>query len=306
MAVPKGAELTPERVSLGRQLFFDKRLSKDGAAACNTCHAPDPTGGPRSTDAGAVPLARDPLPLHNVGYLQALFWDGRAGDLEAAIREEWRAQLGVEPGAAAERTERIARVPGYGAQFERAFGAKKVSEEMIVAALAAYLRSLTCGDTPYDRFKAGDAAALTLQQQKGLELFEGKGGCSSCHAAPFFSDAYGENVRYHNVGIGLQGVPRERADQGRKAVTNDQADFAAFRTPTLRGLARSGPYFHDGSAPTIDAAVMRMAPAPEKPQAGKKPGGSALEPYELQAIIDLMPAFDCRSEMVRPPLPPDP
>src|SRR5262249_53018969 len=130
----------------------------------------------------------------------------------------------------------------------------------IAQALASYQRTLFCGDTAWDRFMAGEDSALTTEQKQGWELFKGKAACNACHVPPFFSDAYlSPEGAFHNNGIGLEGKKEADVDVGRMKVTENPADWASFKTPSLRNVKQSPPYFHNGAMAKLEDAVRFMA-----------------------------------------------
>src|SRR5690606_25087222 len=127
--------------------------------------------------------------------------------------------------------------------------------DTIAKAVAAYERTLFCADTAWDKFSAGDKSAMTSEQQEGWKLFVGKAACNSCHTPPMFSDAYTSmDGAFHNTGIGVKGKKKEEVDSGRKKVSKSDTDWAAMKTPSLRNVSKSAPYFHDGSAKTLEEA----------------------------------------------------
>ena len=195
MPVPAWNPQTPDKIELGKLLFFDKRLSADNTMACATCH--DPTRGwsdglARCDGCGG----RNTTSLFNSGYEEFPAWDGFAASLE----EHNGGALTFPPFAdgadkVAELVKELAEVPEYRQRFGRIFGGE-ISETTIARALAAFERSLLTFNSPYDRFQAGDKAALTKEQQEGMALFNGKAGCSACHAPPLFTDN-----RFHALGV---------------------------------------------------------------------------------------------------------
>ncbi len=215
--VPDGNPLTPETIALGRKLFFDKRLSKDNSIACATCHDPKRAFTdelPRAKGInGQIGPRRSPRIL-NRAWGKSFFWDGRSPTLEDQV---------VQP---------IANPIEMGLPLDEAVARLGISETTLRRALASYVRTILAGNSPYDRFLAGDRAALTGQQQKGLQLFRGKAGCISCHLGPNLTDE-----ELHQTGAGL-------LDSGKP-----------FKTPSLRQIAEAAPYFHDGSAPTLETVI---------------------------------------------------
>jgi cytochrome c peroxidase len=186
----------------------------------------------------------------NAAYMPVMFWDGRAASLEeqALGPIENPIEMGHKMGV---MLADLKTVPEYQKRFEAVFGPDSINKENVGKAIAAFERTVLSGNSPYDRFKAGDASALTAEQKRGHDLFMGKAACNDCHEAPVFS-----NGKYYNAGVG-SGKPD--ADPGRKKVTNADADLGKFRVPHLRNAAETGPWFHDGSATKLEDAVKLMA-----------------------------------------------
>jgi cytochrome c peroxidase len=238
---------TPERVALGRLLFFDPRLSASGAS-CATCHRPElgwADGATRSpTAAGRENLRHTPA-LWNVGYAREWYWDGSMPTLEALVLSNWKGQLAVVP---EERAATLGEIPAYRAHFARAFGDDSTSggptATRAAEALAAFLRTLNNGDAPWDRHEAGERTAVSAAAIAGARIFNARAGCASCHVPPLYRDG-GFHAR----------LPANDLDPGRMRATADPADRGAFRTPGLRGAAFTAPYFHDGRAATLEAAI---------------------------------------------------
>jgi cytochrome c peroxidase len=240
---------TPARVALGRSLFFDTRLSADGSIACATCHDPARAfSDGRAASVGVFGRAgpRSAPALINRGYGGAFFWDGRAASLEAQVLQPIDNPLELGSG----RDQVVARL-GSIDEYRRAFSAAfdgPVTSDTLARALAGYVRSILSGNSRADRFASGDSHALTAEEREGLRVFRGKGNCTACHAGPLFSDE-----RFHNTGIAWRtGIP---SDDGRFAVTGRPADRGAFKTPTLREVARTAPYMHDGSVATLGEVI---------------------------------------------------
>ncbi len=249
MPTPSDNPLTAERTALGRKLFFDKRLSADSSVSCASCHEPELGFTDREPLAVGVReqrgTRRTPR-LINRGYGQIFFWDGRALSLEEQVLQPIKNPIEMDL-PLTEAVSRVAADPEYAASFREAFDAGP-SQETIAKALAGYVRTIVSGGSPYDRYVAGDANALTAQQKRGLELFRGKAACAVCHLGPNLTDE-----EFHNTGVGWKdGKP---ADLGRAEVTGHPADRGAFKTPTLREAALSGPYMHDGSLATLEDVI---------------------------------------------------
>jgi cytochrome c peroxidase len=247
---PAGDPPTAARIELGRALFFDPRLSRDGTVACASCHDPahgfaDPR--PRSRGVGGAESARHAPAAVNRLFAGAQFWDGRAADLESQLRfpllePHEMAMPSTDAVAAA-----VAGVSGYARLFAAAYGDPRIDFARIARALAAYERTLVSGDSPFDRFAAGHASALSPAAQRGLTAFRGRGHCATCHLGPNFTDE-----RFHNTGVGMD---QPSPDLGRWTVTQRDEDRGAFKTPTLRNVAQTAPYMHDGSLATLADVV---------------------------------------------------
>jgi cytochrome c peroxidase len=251
LPVPADNPLTSSRVALGRRLFFEQRLSRDGSVACASCHAPNRAftdGRERPLGVGGVPGRRNAPTLVNRAYGRSFFWDGRAASLE-----EQALQPMVSPremgNTHQEIVRRLARDPGYRRDFQRAFGIAGVTIERVAQAIAAFERTLVAGNSAFDRFATlGDPTALSPEARRGLELFGGKARCTVCHEPPLFTDE-----RFHNTGVAWRSAPP--SDSGRYAVTVQTEDIGAFKTPTLREVALTAPYMHDGSVATLEEVV---------------------------------------------------
>lgn len=304
--VPQDNPLTPEKVELGRLLFFDKRLSSDGALACASCHTIERgTGGrePLAVGAQGKPLGRHAPVLWNAAFLPALGWDGAAASLEEQTRLMWAGDaLGVGEEKLAEKAASLSAIEGYRTLFEKAFPGQGATAETVVQALASYQRSLVCKDTAYDRYVKGDQKALTETQKKGLELFSSKAACAACHTPPFFTiAAMTPTGTYFNVGVGFQGKKEEEVDTGRMAVTKEERDFAAFKPPTLRDISKSFPYFHDGSVEKLEDAVRAMSNGGH-PNKNLTPimTDRQLSNAEVAALVAFLKALDCPNALEAP------
>lgn len=253
LPVPAENPLTPEKVELGRRLFFDPLLSADRSLRCASCHLPDRA----FADTVAVSPGvynrrghRNTPSLLNAGYEEAFFWDGRTRSLEEQVVQP--IQDPNEMGMALEAAvARLRAEDGYWEAFREAFG-RGPTEEGLARALASYVRILRSGSSTVDRYRAGEMDALEGEALEGFRLFVGKGKCANCHLGPTFTDG-----RFHNTGVAWEdaGPGSEGFDPGRFLVTGDSADLGAFKTPTLRNAALTAPYMHDGSVPTLEEVV---------------------------------------------------
>ncbi len=306
LKTPKDNPVTAAKVLLGQKLFFDKRLSVDGSRACYSCHLnEDGTGGHEPTAIGAAntPLTRHAPVMWNVAYLPKLYWDGRADSLEAQAIGAWAGgNMGVGKENLAKKADELYLMDEYTPLFDEAFPGKGGTPETVSQALASYERTLFCGDTAFDKFSAGDTAALTAEQKQGWELFTGKANCHSCHTPPFFSDAYmAEAGAFHNAGIGFEGKKKDEVDPGRQKVSQVDSEFAAFKTPTLRNVTKSAPYFHDGSVGSLEEAVKFMASGGHKnPNLDPKFADKKLSADELKAIVAFLGALECGGQLEPP------
>jgi len=238
---------TPAKVELGKRLFFDPRLSGDGKLACISCHVPGlgwADGRAKGSGFQGKELSRNVPSILNSAYYSGFFHDGRAASLEEQALgplfnpDEMNA-------TASQVVATLSGIPEYRKRFQDAFGTEP-SIEGVGKALAAFERTLVSKNSAFDRWVQGEDDALSPQAKRGLELFTGKADCTACHKGPNFSDD-----KFHNIGIPGSGT----TDKGRFDVTGDPDDLGAFKTPTLRNVALTAPYMHDGSIKTLREAV---------------------------------------------------
>ena len=240
--IPDDNPQTPEKIALGKKFFWDKRWSASGTVACVSCHQPD--RGWTDPQQFSINFAGKPTPRRAPTIVNRLFsdvqlWTGlRASLEEQALKDLNRTDEKV--------VEHLGSIPAYQQEFRKIFG-HDLEPIGVAKAIAAYVRTIVSGNSPYDRFKAGDKSALSTEAQRGLALFEGKAGCVTCHVGFNFTD---EN--YRNVGVGMD---KPNPDLGRYTVTKNETEKGAFKTPTLRDVARRGPYMHDGSEKTLEDLV---------------------------------------------------
>ena len=309
MKIPEDDPQSEAKIKLGQQLFFDKRLSIDGSRSCYSCHQNENgTGGAEPTAIGAKekPLPRHSPVLWNVGYLSRFYWDGRADSLEAQIKGAWAGgNMGVGEDKLDAKAKEIGKIAGYRAQFDEVYKGEGATPDTIANAIAAYERTLVCNDTAYDKYAKGDKQVLNDAQKRGLELFMGKGGCTACHTPPFFSSAYMlKDGTYFNVGIGIEGKEESAVDIGRMKVTEKEADWAAFKVPTLRNVSKSAPYMHDGSKRTLEEAVRFMASGGFKNK-NRSPlmTDKQLSDAEIKDLVAFLGALECGGKLEEPKLP---
>ncbi|MEM8711301.1 MAG: cytochrome c peroxidase [Planctomycetota bacterium] len=244
----EGFGASEEEFALGRELFFDPILSGRRTVACASCHRPEfAFADDRKTSRGIEGyLTRRNAPsLLNKGLDVNVLWDGRAATLEDQVLMPIENPEEMALGKAA-AVMRLSGDEHYAQSFRDVYD-RDVDEDALASALAAFVRGLTAGDSPVDRFREGDVTALTAEEEAGLWLYEGRGRCWECHNGPNFSDG-----EFHNTGVGAaDGVP----EVGRMLVTEDEADRGKFRTPGLRMLEQTAPYMHDGSLATLEEVV---------------------------------------------------
>jgi cytochrome c peroxidase len=257
MQIPPENPMTAAKVELGKQLYYDARLSGDGSKACYSCHVKEKG----LTD--GLPLAQAPYnqtvprsspTMWNIGYHKEWYWDGRAKTLEAQARAAWS---GVNMGALGrdgkpsmdDICKKLDALAGYRAQFQAVFGAG-CTPDHVSKALAAFMRTIVASESKWVRFREGDKRAFSAAAQRGHAIFEGKARCANCHAGVLLTD-----LIYHNTGIGMND---KEPDLGRHRVTKEERDRGAFKTPTLLDISKSAPYFHNGQAKTLEEAVDLM------------------------------------------------
>jgi cytochrome c peroxidase len=240
--VPDDNPITPDKVALGKQIFWDKRWSRNGTVACVSCH--EPTHGWADPRPLSVRWDGSSTPRHSPTLVNRLFsdtqqWAGTRTSLEDQVvkASDSTPELAVK---------HLAAIAGYREQFRKVFNSE-VTIDGIAKAVAAYERVILSGNSAYDRFRAGDAGALSAAAKRGLALFEGKANCVRCHAGFNFTDE-----SYHHLGVGME---RPEPDLGRYAVTKREEHRGAFKTPTLRDVSRHPPYMHDGSVKTLPDVV---------------------------------------------------
>lgn len=260
--IPADNPPTAETVALGRLLYYDPILSVDNTVACATCHHPDfgfTDGKQFSEGVGGQKGGRNAPTVFNAAYYTTQFWDGRAPSLEK--QAEGPVENPVEMAHTLEGVEKkLTADASYRAAFEKAFGPGPITYEKVEKAIASFERTVVSGNSPFDRyFYGGDKSALSKAARRGLEVFRDseKGDCAECHTIGEKHALFTDN-KFHNIGVGVKlvlgGVP-ELTDQGRFDVTKNEADRGAFKTPSLRNIAQTSPYMHDGSLKTLKEVV---------------------------------------------------
>jgi cytochrome c peroxidase len=292
-------QVTPAKVRLGRWLFFDKRLSADGTISCATCHRPEHSfSEPTRVSTGirgqkgnrkAPTFVNGAWPLYPV-----FFWDGRA----ASLQEQAKGPIAnpIEMGNTHEKAvASISGLAGYRKAFREVYDDEKVDIDRIADAIAAYEATRLSGSSPFDRYEAGDKSALSPLAAKGREIFFGKARCNFCHLSGNLTD-----TKFHNLGIGWdpkrtggKATKEAFADLGRYVVTKKNEDIGAFKTPTLRDLAKRGPYMHDGSLATLRDVVLHYDKGGNpNPWLDKDIVKLNLTKEEVDALVALMEAMN--------------
>lgn len=296
MAIPPDNPMTPEKVAVGRQLFFDERLSGDGTRSCYSCHVCEKgltDGLSKAVGAFNKQLPRSSPTLWNIGYHKEFYWDGRSPSLEKQAMAAW---TGANMGAKADEiVAKLNQIQGYRGQFQQVFGSDATPDN-VVKAISAYERTIISGSTAWDRFQAGDRSALTESAWRGWNIFQAI-KCTNCHDGVLFTDQ-----QYHNIGIGMD---QKEPDVGRFKVTNKPEDTGAFKTPTLRDIARSAPYFHDGSAATLEEAVDVMLGGGKENQYldRKNLEKHPILPDQKVALLDFLRSLNVDCNLRKPELP---
>jgi cytochrome c peroxidase len=285
---------TAAKIELGKQLFFDRRLSGDGTTSCATCHNPEQSysdGLEISLNYPTTRNWRNSPTLLNVGLQKYLFHDGRAASLEEQALFPMMSAFEMNQNLDF-LEEEIRSVPEYVTAFTEVFGDPDVTRERIAMAIAAFERTLISRDAPLDRFLAGDGAALSPAAQQGYAIFTGKGKCAECHFGANLADDrfHALQVRENPEHLNDPRIAATRRfvakvyhfapyrtlaeDPGRYLITGDRQDWKAFKTPTLREIAGTAPYMHNGIYATLDEVL-------EFFNAGGGPGNTVLKPLGL-------------------------
>jgi cytochrome c peroxidase len=254
MEVPATNPMTAEKVALGKQLYYDKRLSGDGARSCYGCHLKEnglTDGKPVAIGAFDKTLTRSSPTMWNVGYHSEFYWDGRSPALEKQVQGAWSTgNMGASGNDGAPSMDDICaklnEIPGYKEQFNAVFGGDATPDNVAMA-VASFMRTIVAADSAWVRFRNGDDSAISEQAKRGWVVFSEKAKCTNCHDGLLLTD-----LQYHNVGIGMDAAT---PDVGRAKVSGDEKDTGAFKTPTLLDISKSAPYMHNGSVATLEEAV---------------------------------------------------
>jgi cytochrome c peroxidase len=330
--VPLANPITKGKYELGRQLYFDPRVSLDGTVSCATCHNPDKgwtDNMPVSIGINGQTGSRSAPTVLNTVYGRTMFWDGRAPSLEAQAQGPVQNPIEMGKQSYKEIIERLRQIPDYHEQFEKVFGTT-VTLDGTAKAIATFERvAAISGNSKYDKYKAGDMTALSDSEKRGMVLFglmpspdddfkthvvRQKGNCTACHAGFNFTDE-----DFHNLGIGWEpgkgNEPGKFKDLGRWAVEPFGARFdgsmGAFKTPTVRDVEKTAPYMHDGSLATLEDVVEHYDkggnpnPALDK-EMKKKLNLTAQEKKDVVAFMKALTGETKKLDELLPTLPPGP
>ncbi|HJO04684.1 MAG TPA: cytochrome c peroxidase [Acidobacteriota bacterium] len=305
--VPEDNPITPEKVALGWQLFYEPRLSADETISCASCHVAnagfaDPRRGSVGVD-GTVGGRNAPTVINAV-FSDALFWDGRAGSLEE--QAVGPIMNPIEMGNTLESMEaRLAEIPGYRQQFKAVFGADQITSELVGKAIATFERTVVSANSPWDRsLLSGDESLISDAVRRGNALFNDKAGCSQCHAVTNVDSVPAD--LYQNTGVGMN---IESPDLGRYVQSEMEEDRGAFKVPMLRNVTETAPYMHDGTLATLEDVIRYYERGGDpNPWLDEKMKPLELTDQErqdllafLEALTGEVPAFTKRA----PRLPPD-
>jgi len=261
---PADNPITPEKVALGKQLYFDPRLSRDETVSCNSCHDLAAAGAdtkPLSAGVGGAQGTRNSPTVWNAAFHSAQFWDGRANSLEEQAKGPLVNPVEMAMPSLDAVVARVKANPGYVAQFDKVFGKNAVNIDNIAKAIATYERTLVSVNSKFDNFRFVDKGALDQNEWEGFQTFR-QVGCVQCHMGPDFS---GPPPLARGAGF-YQKFPKfsDNAyvskyklleDNGRYSVTKQEADRHVYRVPSLRNVQKTAPYFHNGSVTTLDETV---------------------------------------------------
>ena len=256
--VPADNPPTAETIALGRRIYYDPILSVDNTISCATCHHPDFgfTDGKQFSEGVNGQLGgRNAPTVFNTAYFTTQFWDGREPSLEK--QAEGPVQNSVEMAHTLETVEKAMMAdPSYVAAFEEAFGTGEITYEMVEKAIASFERTIVSGNSPFDRWHfGGDEKAVSTAVKRGFEVFRDpkQGNCAACHTVDEDYALFTDN-KFHNLGVGAN-IEGLLEDLGRYEVTQNDADRGAFKTPSLRNIAQTGPYMHDGNLKTLKDVI---------------------------------------------------
>ncbi len=292
--VPKENPMTKEKVELGRLLFFDPRLSRNDTVSCASCHIPyyywtDRV--PKAVGIDGRKGTRNTPTIINSAYLNSLFWDARASSLEeqALGPVEAKAEMDL---SADKMVAKLRKIKGYHPLFEKAFPGEGITKSTVAKAIAAFERTVVSGETPFDRWIGGEKGAIDEVAKEGYEIFISQGHCKSCHNGFNFT-----NESLNNIALGDD-------DPGAFVLNNNPIWKGSFKTPTLRNVAETSPYFHDGSVHTLEEAVFICGNGGRyKDLKGRSPffRDRGLSMEQVRKVVRFLETLTEKRPMVEPP-----
>ncbi len=325
---PKDNPTTPVKVKLGKLLYFDPRLSGDGSVSCATCHDPNHGWAKKRVMSPAYPenkhFRHSPTVL-NVAYNTLMFWDGRVKTLEEQAEKPIASPFEMNMNYDL-LEERLKAIPGYRKLFKEAFPGEKdpITIKNVAKAIAAFERTIVCNDSPFDKYMRGDKNAMDELQVKGMKLFVGKAGCVQCHNGPNFTDN-----KFHVTGVpknkvedqplvaatrnfvlrqaGFRNPEKIDRDLGRFFLTGNKKDKGSFKTPTLRNVALTPPYMHNGVFKTLEEVVdFYDRGGGDVPNKDRRLKPLNLTDEEKEALVAFLEALTCENVpyVEEPELPP--
>lgn len=288
----------PARVALGKALFFDPRLSGNGTVSCASCHHPGlgwSDGQKTAIGINGQRLGRASPSIVNVAFNSQFMWDGRARSLEDQATGPLKSAQEMSTDFEHMKLM-LASLQGYRTMFARAYPGEAVTEKTVAKALAAFQRTVISRGSRFDQWLAGRRNAITQQEYRGYQLFKGKANCAACHSGPNFTDN-----GFHNIGL----APGDSDDPGRYKLRALPSMKGAFKTPTLRDIALSAPYFRDGSAATLRQVVEHYnaggaQPSPSNLSPEVRPLG--LSAADVDDLVAFMKALTGRQQPVTLPV----
>ena len=273
LSFPENNPYSDAKKELGKLLFFDPRLSKSKQISCANCHDPElawADGRSVSFGHNRKNGVRNSPSVFNMAYHTTFFWDGRASTLESQAMFPLTDPVEMASHEAV-AVKHIKRIKGYRPYFKEAFGDEKITLTRIFEAIATYERTIVSGKSKFDRFISGDKNLFTDEEVLGLHLFRTKARCINCHFSPLFSDQ-----QFHNLGLSYYG--RKHEDLGRYKITKDAADVGRFKTASLREVARTAPYMHNGLIPSLDEVIQMYDAGMARPKPRKDQENDPLFP----------------------------
>lgn len=296
---PANNQTTPARVDLGKTLFFDKRLSGQKNISCATCHDPRKgwaDGLPTAVGKDGKVLGRASPPITNAAFNSIQMWDGRKASLEDQASGPMDSKDEMDRDIEALAIE-LAKIAEYRAGFEAAYPGEGINKSTITRAIASFERTVVCRNTAFDRWLAGEASAMSKDQVAGFKVFldPEKGNCATCHSEPNFTDD-----GFHN--IGLKSFGDDNPDMGRFKQRPVKLMRGAFKTPSLRNVARTAPYFHDGSAKTLVEVIKHYERGGDnKSNLSPDMKELKLSGSERSNLVEFLNALNCNMQQVSLP-----